>query len=400
MQSLALASGAPDSFIEFWTAYQATLRQIDAATHAYLGYMTARLLAMRRLLKPSGSLYLHCDRSAAHSLKLALDGIFGKANFLNELVWHYKNASRGKHKFAHAHDTIFWYKHGGAPHTFNRAAVLQPYESGMTAWRAQKAGKPPPAGKTPDDVITLAALNTRARERTGYPTQKPLALLKTLITAATREGDTVLDPFCGGATTIVAAHTQGRRWMGIDIAYHTINHIVKKRLGGHDPALILTEGVDYAVRGIPRTLESAVALWQKDPYQFQQWAVEQVSGIAGQKRGNDGGIDGRLYFDLPDQKTLPCMIIEVKGGATLTRESLRALRGAMERDGAAMAGLIVRAIAPTQRRHFADEMQKAGLYDTGKKQYPKMQLLTLSDVLAGKTFDTPRPYRWTDRQLL
>ena len=221
-----------DEIADDWPAVKAL---IDAARltsgddmAAFLCWLGVRLMAMHRILKPTGSLYLHCDHTASHYLKALLDGIFGKRNFRNEIVWYYKNASRGKRQFAKSHDVVFWYtKTGDAG--WNREAVLVPYESGMTAWRYRKAGKEPPKGKTPDDVIVLPSLNTMDKERTGYPTQKPLALYERIIKASSNKGDVVLDPFAGCATTCVAAERLGRQWIGMDL-WDGAHDLVKQRL--------------------------------------------------------------------------------------------------------------------------------------------------------------------------
>ena len=183
---------------------------------AFLCFMGVRLMEMRRVLKPTGSIYLHCDPTASHYLKALMDAVFGRENFRNEIVWYYKNASRGKKQRAKAHDIVLLYAKDGEG-IFNRENVLIPYESGMTAWRYKKAGKEPPKGKTPDDVIVMPSLNTMDKERTGYPTQKPLALYKNFIEASSNPGDIVLDPFAGCATTCVAAEQLGRQWVGIDL---------------------------------------------------------------------------------------------------------------------------------------------------------------------------------------
>ena len=183
---------------------------------AFLCFMAVRLLETHRILKDTGSIFLHCDPTASHYLKELMDAIFGKNNFINEIIWYYKNASRGKTQFAKAHDIIFWYSKT-SDYVFNRDDVLVPYESGMTEWRYRKAGKEPPKGKTPDDVIVMPSLNTMAKERTGHPTQKPLELYKQFIEAASNKGGMVLDPFCGCATTCVAAEQLSREWVGIDL---------------------------------------------------------------------------------------------------------------------------------------------------------------------------------------
>ena len=198
---------------------------------SYLIMMAVRLLEMQRILKDTGSIYLHCDQTASHYLKLLMDSVFGKQHFMNEIIWYYKNASRGKKKLAKSHDAILWYSKSDA-YTFNRDDILVPFESGMTEWRYKKggqSGKKAPKGKTPDDVIIMPSLNAMSKERTGYPTQKPLALLDRIIQASSNKGDMVLDPFCGCATTLVAADRLGRHWAGIDLSPLAIK-LVNERL--------------------------------------------------------------------------------------------------------------------------------------------------------------------------
>ena len=229
---------------------------------AYLIMMAVRLLELRRVLKPTGSVYLHCDPTASHYLKMLMDCVFGRDSFQNELVWHYKNASRGKKQWANAHDILLWYAASDARPCFNRDAVLVPFESNMTEWRYSKggqAGKPKPKGKTPDDVVTMPSLNAMAKERTGYPTQKPLALLERIIKASSNEGDIVLDPFCGCATTLVAAERLGRQWVGVDLSALAVK-LVKQRLqedaqldaGGKGQAALLG-GVTALTKPLRRT---------------------------------------------------------------------------------------------------------------------------------------------------
>ena len=197
---------------------------------AYLTYMSQRIVEMHRILKETGSLYLHCDPTASHYLKILLDGVFGKQNFINEIIWYYKNASRGKQRLAKAHDIIFWYGRS-KNYQFSKNEILVPFESGMTQWRYSRGGqtgKEPPKGKIPDDVFLLPSLNTMDKERMGYPTQKPLALLKWIVSMTSNEGDTVLDPFCGCATTCVAAQQLGRKWIGIDIEKQAVSILVQR----------------------------------------------------------------------------------------------------------------------------------------------------------------------------
>ena len=208
--------------------YRVLLAAMTASDKSYLAYMAVRLLEMRRILKPSGSIYLHCDPTMSHYLKLTMDAIFGRWNLVNEIIWHYPNASRGKKRRAAAHDVILWFRVGDTC-IFQRDDVLTPYTSGMTAWRYAKKGLPTPKGKTPDDVVSLPSLNTMAKERTGYPTQKPLDLLLQLLKGGSSPDSVILDPFCGCATTMVAANALGRQWAGIDLSAKA-GELVKQRM--------------------------------------------------------------------------------------------------------------------------------------------------------------------------
>ena len=158
----------------------------------------------------------------------------------------------------------------------------------------------------------------------GYDTQKPLALMERIIKASSNPGDVVLDPFCGCATTMEAAQRLDRQWIGIDIAIHAVKRVARVRL---TERLGLIEGQDFMVEGVPRTVEGAQDLWERDKYHFQKWAVEQVDGFVTTKRSADGGIDGRVYFAVPHAQDLQSMVIEVKGGANPSIRDLRALKG-------------------------------------------------------------------------
>ena len=221
----------------------------------------------------------------------------------------------------------------------------------------------------------------------GYATQKPLALLERIIKSSSNPGDVVLDPFCGCATTIEAAHKLDRQWIGIDIAIHAIKRVSRIRL---EERLGLLEGKDFTIDGIPSTLEGAGDLWEKDKYHFQQWAVENADGFVTTKRTSDGGVDGRIYFAVPYARELQSMAVEVKGGANVTIESLRALKGVLDYDTALMAGLIIRKpLGVTKERNFHRFMANAGMIDLWGNEYPRMQILSVEEILAGKRFATP-----------
>ena len=207
---------------------------IDAArvTHgkgmmSYLIMMALRLLEMERILKPTGSIYLHCDPTASHYLKLLMDGIFGAANFRNEVVWCYSRPSAPRQRqLSRVHDTVLWYSKGER-WVFNADEIRQPYAESSRARKGYAASASKVAegsvqldakGKFPESWIYIPPLKGNSKEYVGYPTQKPLALLERIIRASSNPGDLVFDPFCGCATTLVAADRLERQWAGIDLS--------------------------------------------------------------------------------------------------------------------------------------------------------------------------------------
>lgn len=425
---------------------------------AYLSMMAPRLVEMRRVLKPTGSIYLHCDPTASHYLKMLLDAVFGPANFLSELVWKRSSAHNSAKRWGPVHDTLLVYRKGsdhtwnpiyqplpeatadawynniepGTGRRFNRADLTasgtRTGPSG-TPWRGidptvkgrhwaipgfvkdiveglstqdaldalDTAGRlfwPKRAGGMPmlkryldeskgiaaQDVITdIAPLNNVAAERLHYPTQKPEALLERIIEASSNIGDVVLDPFCGCGTAVAVAERLGRRWIGIDITALAVT-TMKNRL----------EGAKYRVVGEPTTLADAERLAAEDPYQFQYWALGLVGARpADEKKGADKGIDGRLFFhDEGASGKTKQLVLSVKAGK-LTATMVRDLRGVLEREKAAGAVLISMQ-EPTQLMRA--EAASAGFYDSpmwGDGRFPRMQLITVGELLAGGSIDYP-----------
>ncbi len=236
-------AGIDDSVAQFWKLWMQALRNTQPKLLAYLLYMVERMLAMKGLLKPTGSIFLHCDPTASHYIKVMMDGIFGHNNFQNEVIWSYRRWPTKANHFQAMHDVILFYK-AGTKNTFN-TLYQEPTESSKKRWKGKQqkvsfdnTGKRLPTleeggeslGVPLDDVWKISIIAPSANERLGYPTQKPIALLKRIISATTKEGDVVFDPFCGCATTIAAAHELNRKWIGCDIAYHAIKRVVQKRL--------------------------------------------------------------------------------------------------------------------------------------------------------------------------
>ena len=199
---------------------------------AFMCFMAVRLLEMRRVLKPTGSIYLHCDPTASHYLKAVMDAIFGWRNFRNEIVWHYQTGGAGKRHFSRKHDIVFLYS-TSEKYVFCPASIRMPRtEKALLRARNPKGARiaANDTTKLPMDVWTdIQALNPVAVERVGWPTQKPLALYERIIRASSNEGDIVLDPFAGCATTCVAAEKLQRQWVGIDI-WAEVHDIVVERL--------------------------------------------------------------------------------------------------------------------------------------------------------------------------
>lgn len=462
--------GIPDDVVEFWRLWMNALRNAQPRLLAYLSYMAERMLPLRSIVKPTGSIYLHCDPTASHYIKAMMDSIFGHQNFRNEIIWKRTGAHGRAKRWGPVHDTILFYTRSDK-YTWNRTfetvdkeyletrynfkdkrGSYQPISLTGPGTRTGSSGRPwrnvdptdggrhwelPPdralpaffqapdgysqmdcqerlevldaagliywptrgtqprfkryaevaGGNAIQDVITdIAAVNSQAEERLGYPTQKPVALLERIIRASTNEGDLVLDPFCGCASTIEAAHMLKRRWIGIDIAIHAIKRVAKVRL---EDRLGLIKGKDFVVEGVPESAEGAQDLWERDKHQFQKWAIEQVDGFVTSKKTSDGGVDGRLYFSLPGETDLGSMVIEVKGGKNVDVGVARALRGVLERDQALMAGLIVmHDLGDRKTKNFHREMD-AGFLEVSGVRYPKMQILTVPEILAGKRFITP-----------
>jgi site-specific DNA-methyltransferase (adenine-specific) len=264
---------------------------------AYLVMMGERLLELHRVLKTTGSVYLHCDASASHYLKILLDAVFGPENFRNEIVWGYKTGGASQKHFARKHDLIFFYsksdryqfhalkeksymmhRYGFKKSTFLRDA------RGEYTWVYMK------------DVWELPALGAADGQRLGYPTQKPEALLERIIQASSNEGDLILDPFCGSGTTLAVAQRLGRNWLGIES--HALGVAYQRyRLSSAFPDLL------YAMQGGPATHEEAGKLARSDPAQFRWWALALVGArpVGDGKRERSERADLSVHGQLPAQ---------------------------------------------------------------------------------------------------
>ncbi|MCY3832484.1 MAG: DNA methyltransferase [Chloroflexi bacterium] len=423
---------------------------------AYLVMMTARLVELRRVLKPTGSLYLHCDPTASHYLKIVLDAIFGVENFRNEVVWKRTTAHNDAGRWGSVHDVLLFYSNS-SDFTWNAiytdydekhkrryrqkdpdgrrwtddnltakglagGGYTYEYKGATSLWRVpletmrrldeenrlhftntggirQKRYLDEMPGLPIQDVVSdIFPINSQAKERLGYPTQKPEALLERIIRASSNEGDIVLDPFCGCGTAIAAAHKLGRKWIGIDITHLSIA-LQKYRLLD---MFELESGVDYEVIGEPTTEQGARELAQDSAnegrYQFEWWALslvgaKPVGGQAGSRRGKKGadkGIDGIINFFEQDDKgkaRARKVIVQVKSGK-VSAKAIRDLNWTVEREKAAI-GVFITLENPTQL--MLKEALAAGWYESPfwGKPYRKLQILTIGDLLSSAGADMP-----------
>ncbi len=431
---------------------------------AYLAMMAPRLSELKRVMKSTASIYMHCDSTASHYLKMLMDAVFGVENFVNEIIWKRTSAHSDARRYGRNADVILFYTKSSS-YTWNvqytdydEKYVDQFYRhvdpetgrryrlSDLTAAGTTKgtSGKPwkgvdptdtgrhwavpteiiekhkvraktsqgkldaldrlgliywPPKGKTPAyirylDEMPGAVLQTiwtdippigaHAKERLGYPTQKPITLLERMIRSSSNEGDIVLDPFCGCGTTIAAAQKIGRRWLGIDITHLAIS-LIKHRL-------VSSYGneIKYEIIGEPVDESGAKALADADKYQFRYWALGLVGARpAEQKKGSDKGIDGKIFFhdEVSGGKTKTA-VISVKGGHVQVSH-IRDMRGVIERDEAEI-GVLITLNPPT--REMKTEAADAGFYESrniSKSKHSRIQILTIDELINGKRLDLP-----------
>lgn len=355
---------------------------------AYLTMMTVRLIELHRVLKPTGSLYLHCDPTASHYLKLVLDTIFGKKNFRNEIIWFYKTGGASKQWFAKKHDIILFYTKTDK-YTFNiqKEKSYMMHEYGFKKSEFFKDERGQYTFTLMKDVWEIPAVGSADKQRLGYPTQKPEALLERIIKTSSKEGDWVLDPFCGCGTTVSVAERLNRNWVGIDISTLAIN-LIQNRLVNQ----FLSRGLkkQIVIDGFPQDLKGAKALAEKDPFSFEYWALHLINALPARNkskenmRGYDKGIDGVITFVKDHKGSQPVygkVIVQIKGGHT-ARDDIAILKGDIDREKAE-GGVFITLESPT--RLMKEEAVSAGSVTTPYfGRFPKVQILTIQDLLDGK----------------
>lgn len=441
---------------------------------AYLVNMAIRLLELHKKLKPTGSIYLHCDPNASHYLKVLMDFIFSPLNFRSEIVWR-RSASHNKlsRQYGPIHDTILFYSKtnrmyfepGRTPYVtsyvnnhFTNSDKRGPYrtneitgsgtrggESG-TEWRGynptsrgrhwaisgslkellpdygagmsllqmldalaelgeidfsssgrptyrQRLGKGVPYqdiwAYQPGTAGLLQGTNEafdqdvkwldNEEEKLGYPTQKPVGLLKRIILSSSKVGDLVLDPFAGCGTTIAAAQAMDRRWIGIDISPFAIELIRKQRL--ERIFTNLTDSQNYIIDGLPTSMDGAKELAERDKKGFEIWAVSQLDGIPNEKKGADRGIDGRIPFK-PDGRTTKYAVISVKGGK-LKADDIRSLNDVAKREKRSSLGFGVFVTLNKPTKGMRADAAAAGVEVINNQTYSRTQILTIEDILRG-----------------
>lgn len=352
---------------------------------AYLSYMAERLAEMKQLLKSTGSIYLHCDPSASHYLKLLMDAIFGADNFRNEIVWQRGTASGGKaggKKFVPNHDVILHY---GSFENFNRQYIpytaeyiaqrFKHYDDKGRRYRLQLGDRrqylSESKGKPISDIwIDISPLNVMAKERLNYDTQKPVALLERVVKSSSNPGDLVLDPFCGGGTTLQAAANHCRKWVGIDISPRAIDLVKDRRF----------KDSTIPTHGIPADMESARMMLDRNPFDFEAWAVTRIEGLApNQVQVGDGGIDGRGRIFDPVEGETGLVIAQVKGGG-YSATALRDFQHVMDREKAT-AGVFITLNKTTVKPAMAKAAQM-GTYKIGASSFPRLQFWSIEEHMA------------------
>ncbi len=436
-----VVTGGPSALADLLQAMRSFLGQNDMM--AYLTMMAQRMIELHRVLKQTGSIYLHCDPTASHYLKLLLDAVFGNTNFRNEITWKRFNFRADARRFGRISDRILFYTksdeftwstlrtpfresyveshfrnvdedgrrytldnlnppagrgpvyefHGFTrPWRYTQANMLQLEEEGRILFTP---GMVPRLKRYLDDLSgeavndfwsDISPINSQAHERLGYPTQKPEALLNRLIAASSNEGDVVLDPFCGCGTAIAVAERLKRRWIGIDITHLAVG-LIRHRL--HDS--FGTDLRPYDVIGDPKDLASAAALAQQDRYQFEWWALGLVDARPAQdkRRGADSGIDGYINFFDDNSGRAKRVIVQVKSG-NVNVSQVRDLNGVLEREQAAI-GLFVTLWPPTGP--MLREALAAGFYvpeSFPNHSFPRLQILTVEEMLSGSEAQYPR----------
>ena len=401
---------------------------------AYLSYMANRLVECHRVLKPTGSIYLHCDTTMSHYLKAVMDGVWGNRNFRNEVTWTRSVPHNDAHRFGRSKDTIFLYgrspqanfipqyrplKESSVKAHFRkdengryrqlvslvapgRRGPLYEFKGFERNWRYTRENMADlesdgriwsETGKLPRKIVFLdeskgalvqdhwddiKPINAVAKERLGYPTQKPVALLERIIKASSNEGDLVLDPFCGCGTAVHAAQNLGRHWIGIDICVNACK-VIEQRLRGHFDSI----WSDVEFVGFPKTVDDAKTLAEYDKFRFERWAVALVDGMEpNQRQRGDKGIDGRGRLAIRKGRFID-LVSQAKGGSTGPGD-VQAFNGARQQAGADLG--IFTCFNERVTYGMRDAAANAGRF----MKVPAVQIYTVEDYFEGRVPVLPK----------
>ena len=370
------------------------------AMRAYLAFMGPRLAEMHRVLTSTGSLYLHCDPTASHYLKGVMDAIWDQDNrkknehFRNEIVWSYQRWTGATKHFQRMHDIILFYAKDGKLAKFN--TLTEPYSQkskhkGKRHTTFQSDGSieqtytdDESREKAMRDVWEISYLNSQSKERLGYPTQKPRALYERMIKASSNEADIILDPFCGCGTTIDAAHSLKRQWIGIDLTILALDPMRQRLADRHG----LEPSIDYHIEGYPTNMQEVRRLLKEGDkrkyHDFSNWAVTRL-GLKPTRDVGDGGHDGVGHVTLwnPQQmkETGARVLAEVKTGRPSITQ-VRAFCQVMTQNNAEVGIFITIEPVSAGMRQQAEEM---GTFEHNRQTYPRLQFWQIDDAY----FDNP-----------
>ena len=369
----------------------------QGSMRSYLAFMGTRIVELYRVLRQTGSIYLHCDPTASHYLKGIMDAVFGYENFRNEIIWHYHMGSSSSKDFRRKHDVLFKYSVSNdylgvqikVPRRMDSNRYNKTDEDGRK-YHVNGVGKRfyEDEGIVPDDVWTyctdkkLTQLNSQAKERLGYDTQKPRVLYERMIKASSNVGDVVLDPFCGCGTTIDAAHTLNRNWIGIDLTILALDPMQKRMLDRHG----LKPSLHYEIDGYPTNMQEVRKLVQEQGkrHDFANWAVTRL-GLDTTENVGDGGFDGTgkaVIWNPKYHKDIDTRVIaEVKSG-NFTIKDVRAFCHSMSANQAEVGIFItIQPISSGMKQIQAD----MGTFEHNSRTYNRLQFWQIDDGY----FDNP-----------
>jgi len=381
---------------------------ISGGAVSYLTTMAIRIWYIHKVLKDTGSFYLHCDPTMSHYLKIVCDLIFGRKNFRNEIIWHYRRWSNVAKVFQRMHDIILFYSKTD-DYIFN--VLYQSYshpewiedtvrgvvngnlvrlkdEKGDYIKREKKN-----IGVPMHDVWEdINFIGPTAKERLGYPTQKPETLLERIIKASSNESDLVTDFFCGCGTTIAVAERLKRKWLGVDISHLAIGLIERRLINSYGREIKET----YKIDGFPKDIASAQKLargTEGGRLKFQDWIIEaMLGGVHNPKRTADGGWDGHLTFEIPDKKEV--VLIEVKSG-NVNVKNIREFIQVVNKQNAAMGIFVCFEEQVTKPMLLEAKEQRYYNSEIFGNKYDKIQIITVDDLLKEETIKIPYSLKQT-----